>query len=341
MKIRTKILLFFLFLPIWIYGQCNNTLVEKAVKESGDNTVYVRDFKIQLKKGMPKKPAPVISFLVYLRQNIIYRFNVLSDETKEGEAIIQLYDNNELLGSTLNLYENIDDRSFDYYCDESDIYRVLMSFKEGKEGCAVGILSIVIPDTIQLETEGRPAIREMPDMLFIGIDNPVDIYADVPEDRFNVSISDGEIRKIGNQYLARVYKEGLVSITVTISDTTGAAIEETKVDFISLPLPEPRASIMGVSRGVLRKQDLMYLNKLDIDQPQEYEYTRFVIIEFSISDRRNDTYGMRSNGDNFTDQQKQFILNLDKGDRFFVNNILVKGPNDLIFQLEPLEFWLE
>ena len=341
MKIRIKILLSFLVLPVLIYGQCNNSLVEAAVKESGDNTVFVRDFKIQLKKGTPKKPAPVISFLVYLRQNIIYRFNVLSDELKEGEAIIQLYDNNELLGSTLNLYENIDDRSFDYYCDESATYRVLMSFKEGKEGCAVGILSIVIPDTIQLETEGRPNIPERLEMLFIGIDNPIDIYADVPEERFNVSISDGDIRKAGKQYMARVYKEGLVSITVTISDTTGAAIEETKVDFISLPLPEPRASIMGVSRGVVRKQDLMYLNKLDIDQPEGYEFTRFEIMEFTISDRRNDSYGMRSNGGHFTDQQRQFILGLDEGDRFFINKILVRGPNDLIFQLEPLEFWLE
>ncbi|MBN1187707.1 MAG: hypothetical protein JXB49_35865 [Bacteroidales bacterium] len=341
MKIRIKTILFLLLTPVAIYGQCDNSLVEKAFLESGDNTIFVRDFKIQLKKGTPKKPAPVISFMVYLRQNIIYRFNVLSDENKEGEAIMQLYTNNELLGSTLNLYENIDDRSFDYYCDKSAVYRVLMSFKEGKEGCAVGILSIVIPDTIQLETEGRPDIQERIDMLFIGIDNPIDIYADVPDGLYDVSISEGEIRKVGKQYMARVYKEGLVSITVTISDSTGIVREETKVDFLALPLPQLHASVLGVSRGVLRKQDLMYVNKLDIDQPKAYEYTRFEVMEFTVSDRRNDTYGLRSNGASFTDQQRQYIQDLDDGSRFYITNILVKGPNDLIFQLEPLEFWLE
>lgn len=328
-------------MPYLLHGQCNSELVEQAIAESGTDAVFVRDFRIKLKRGTPKKPAPVGRYNVYLRNNTMYRFNVLSDKSLEGEGILQLYDRNELLGSSLNFAQNTDKHFFDYYCDHSAIYTVLMSFKEGKEGCAVGVLSMVIPDSIDFETASPPETLKKLDVLFIGVDNPLDIYTDYPNGSIDVKISNGEIRKEGDQYIATVKREGIVSIMVAAKDSAGVIREETSVDFYAIQLPEPKATLLGMTRGIVKRQDVVYITKLELVAPQGGGNFGFEILEFIVSDRPDDIYGNRSSGELFTDQQKQYILDLPEGSRFYITNILVKGPNNLVLQLEPLEFWLE
>lgn len=336
-----SIVLLFQGISSLVQAQCDNALVEQAIDESGPDAVFVRDFRIKLRKGTPKKPAPVGRFTVYLRNNTLYRFNVLSEESMEGRAVIQLYDRNELMGSSINFMMDSEGRFFEYFCDRSDIYTILMSFKEGKEGCAVGVLSMVIPDSIDFETVPPPETMETLDVLFIGVDNPLDVYTDYANGNIEVDISQGDIKKEGDLYIANVIEEGIVSIRVKAIDSAGIIREETSVDFLAIELPKPIASLMGMSKGIIRRQDVSYINKLDIIAPQGGENLRFEILEFSVSDLASDMFGKRSTGNTFNEQQKQYIMNLPEGSRFYITNILVKGPNDIILQLDPLEFWLE
>ncbi len=124
-------------------AQCNEQLVHECALTVGDNATYMKDFRVKLKRGRRGKPAPVARFSVVLNKGVQYRFNLCKAVEFEGEPVLQLYDTNRLLGSTIDITTGDEYKSFDFICQKSAIYQVFISFKEGKEGCAVGILSIV------------------------------------------------------------------------------------------------------------------------------------------------------------------------------------------------------
>jgi hypothetical protein len=123
-------------------AQCNEQLVNVCALDNGGAT-YIKEFKVKLKKGKKGQAAPVAKFQVALSKNTNYRFNSCNANEFPGEAIIQLYDYDQLIGSTYNMTTAKNYKGFDFYCNKSGVYNLFISFKEGEEGCAVGILSFV------------------------------------------------------------------------------------------------------------------------------------------------------------------------------------------------------
>lgn len=126
-----------------VNAQCNEQLVNNCALSVGDNATYLKDFKVKLKKAKRNSPPPVARFSVVLNKGTHYRFTLCNANDYEGEGVIQLYDAQRLLGSTINMKTGQEYKSFDFLCKKSAIYQVFISFKGGKEGCCVGILSMV------------------------------------------------------------------------------------------------------------------------------------------------------------------------------------------------------
>ena len=124
-------------------AQCNNQLVNNCALNVGDNATYIKDFKAKLKKARRGASAPIAMFTIVLNKGTHYRFTVCNAKEFEGEAVLQLYDTNNMLGSTFDLARGKDYKAFDLMCRKTATYKVYMTFQGGKEGCAVGILSIV------------------------------------------------------------------------------------------------------------------------------------------------------------------------------------------------------
>lgn len=125
-------------------AQCNDQLVNKCALGVGDNATYIRDFKARLKAARRRGgSAPIAQFTVVLNKGTHYRFTVCNAKEFEGEAVLQLYDNNNMLGTTFDYARGKDYKAFDFMCRKTATYKVFITFKEGKEGCAAGILSIV------------------------------------------------------------------------------------------------------------------------------------------------------------------------------------------------------
>ncbi|PLX12900.1 MAG: hypothetical protein C0594_01905 [Marinilabiliales bacterium] len=125
-----------------LFAQCNDELVNICALDIGEAT-YLKDFKVRLKKAKKGKPAPVARYSVVLNKGTHYRFSVCNAQEFEGEAILQLYDNDKLIGSTFNVATGKTYKAFDFICRKSAVYHLFFSYKEGKEGCSVGILSFV------------------------------------------------------------------------------------------------------------------------------------------------------------------------------------------------------
>ena len=132
-----------LVLSLGAYSQCNNTLVTVCSTSLPDNATYLKELKVRLKPQESGKAAPIARYSLMLSKGNHYRFLICNAKEFSGKAIIQLYDKDRLLGTSYFAKTGKHYPAFDFICQKTAVYKVLISFEDGKEGCAVGILSLI------------------------------------------------------------------------------------------------------------------------------------------------------------------------------------------------------
>ena len=123
-------------------AQCNAKLVDIAVSQNRGAT-YMKDFRVKLPAAQPGKKQPIARFKIMLNAGSHYRFNVAKAKEFPGEPVIQLYEGKRLLGTSYLASKNKDFKMFDFLCTKTTTYEIVITFRDGKAGCAVGILSLV------------------------------------------------------------------------------------------------------------------------------------------------------------------------------------------------------
>lgn len=124
-------------------AQCNSTLVTVCSAEIGEDATYLKELRAKLQAHKKGQQKPVARYSLLLNKGNHYRFNVCGAQEFDSEPILQLYDKSKLLGSTYYAKTDRHYPAFDFICPKTGVYKVLVSFTEGKEGCAVGILSLI------------------------------------------------------------------------------------------------------------------------------------------------------------------------------------------------------
>jgi hypothetical protein len=133
---------FALAYPDFIQAQDVSQLTAQCAANAGD-VMYLKDFVVKLDQGTPGGAPPTARFALLLSKNVVYRFSICSAPNSDGEAVLQLFDMNTLLGSTFITATGKDFPFFDFKCQKTGVYHVFISFKEGKAGEGVGIMSYV------------------------------------------------------------------------------------------------------------------------------------------------------------------------------------------------------
>jgi hypothetical protein len=126
----------------FIQAQDVSQLTAQCAANAGD-VMYLKDFVVKLDQGTPGGAPPTARFALLLSKNVVYRFSICSAPNSEGEAVLQLFDMNTLLGSTFITATGKEFPFFDFKCQKTGVYHVFISFKEGKAGEGVGIMSYV------------------------------------------------------------------------------------------------------------------------------------------------------------------------------------------------------
>ena len=133
-------LIFFMFSTI--HAQDISQLTAQCAANAGD-VMYLKDFIVKLDQGTPGGAPPTARFAMLLSKSVVYRFSICTAPSSEGEAVLQLYDMNTMLGSTFLTATGKDYPFFDFKCQKTAVYHIFISFKEGKAGEGVGIMSYV------------------------------------------------------------------------------------------------------------------------------------------------------------------------------------------------------
>jgi len=117
-------------------------LAAQCAANAGD-VMYLKDFIVNLDAGVPGGQPPSARFALLLSKGIVYRFTVCTAPNSDGEAVLQLYNQNTMLGSTYNSETGTEYSRIDFKCQTTGVYHVFISFKDGKAGEGVGIMSYV------------------------------------------------------------------------------------------------------------------------------------------------------------------------------------------------------
>jgi hypothetical protein len=120
-----------------------NAEVQKCALSAGKDVTYLKDFIVKLDAAPPNQKPPVFRTSLALRKGVIYRFNICNGDFSEGEAVLRLYDQANLLLSTYSSETGKEYKSVSFACQKSAAYTVVISFKDGKKRDAIGILSYV------------------------------------------------------------------------------------------------------------------------------------------------------------------------------------------------------
>ena len=142
MKILNPILAVIIFLTtISMVQSDRKERVQNCASKSGEGAIYLKEFVVSLPKATKGERPPMYRQAVILRGNNIYRFNLCNDK---GEAVIRVYDSSNMLISS---YDNITDKEYNpinFLCRKTGQYNIIITFKDGKAGEAIGIMSHVV-----------------------------------------------------------------------------------------------------------------------------------------------------------------------------------------------------
>lgn len=122
-------------------AQCGEEMLKKALKEMG-NSQYIKDFEIELKKEKKDlSKTGYIKFSVVLNSRSHYQFNLANGAENVDPIIMQMYDGDKLIVS------NYEGGKFynacQFICKTTKVYTLQFFFKNGDEGCARAVLSLV------------------------------------------------------------------------------------------------------------------------------------------------------------------------------------------------------
>lgn len=125
------------------YAQDLEGDIQKCSMTAGNDVTYLKDFVVKLDAAPVNQKPPVYRASLALRKGVIYRFTICNGDNSEDEAVLRLYDQANLLLSTYYPETGKEYKSISFDCQKSAAYTIVISFKEGKKGNAIGILSYV------------------------------------------------------------------------------------------------------------------------------------------------------------------------------------------------------
>jgi hypothetical protein len=118
-------------------------LVTRCMLGAGENTTYLKDFRIQLPGAAANAATPVYKANMYLMKNMKYRFSVCNATGSDGELIITIYDQGKKLISSYNESTGKQYSAIDFICNKTGLYSLWYDFRNGKPGSGVGVVSMI------------------------------------------------------------------------------------------------------------------------------------------------------------------------------------------------------
>ncbi len=205
-----------------------------------------------------------------------------------------------------------------------------------------GIIKVVSPlgDTMVFHFKdefivARPAITISPskmNVFYIGVDNPVEISVPGSPEKIVPSISVGNIRQEGKEWVvygltANGAREAVISVNAVFS---GKSKSMGSYKFRLKTVPDPLITIAGKNEGFISKSLVMASPFLSPQMPAGFDFDlKYVVTSFtfSTSTAAGEGNDVKVQGNRLTDDIVRQIKNARKGQRIWFDDIYAKGPD--------------
>lgn len=136
---NSTILLLVVFMTAFLPQDTSEEVMDCASK-AGPSAIYLKDFQVDLPAATPGQKPPMYQQAVVLRGNNLYRFNLCN---KQGEAVIRIYDSSRMLLTSFDPAKQKEYNPIQFLCRKTGPYNIVITFKDGSAGEAIGIMSHV------------------------------------------------------------------------------------------------------------------------------------------------------------------------------------------------------
>lgn len=190
----------------------------------------------------------------------------------------------------------------------------------------------------------------MMNVLYAGINNPISIAVPgIPDQNVTATMTNGTLSRNGSSWVAHPSKVGSNAIiTVMAKQADGKMVKmgETSLRVRALPNPLPyieyKDSKGNVSRfkgGKINKRDLLSANGIKAAIDDDILDVTYSVIKFQLLffDSVGGAIPENSSGASFSERQLAKIRNLGKGKRFFVTEVVAKGPDGIERKIPAIE----
>lgn len=118
---------------------CDQELLDNLGNKLGPGVTFLKDFQVYFTRSETCEKK----YSMKLNNDKTYQFNIFSSDKYPGKAVIKLYSDSFLLGSTYNEKNDKYFENFKFICQETGVYHLFISNPSKEELCAVGVLSVV------------------------------------------------------------------------------------------------------------------------------------------------------------------------------------------------------
>ena len=104
---------------------------------------FVSSYPVQLPAARDGERPPIFRQAVAMLKGNRYRFTICTGDDSSGEAVLEVLNAGRRLASSYNPETGTSFINVDIECQKTDAYVITVTFRDGREGTAVAILSHV------------------------------------------------------------------------------------------------------------------------------------------------------------------------------------------------------
>lgn len=187
-------------------------------------------------------------------------------------------------------------------------------------------------------------------VLYAGIDNPIQIAVPgVASEAISATMTNGTITRKGNLWIARPAKVGVdavISVSAKGLDGTVRKITDSKLRTRALPDPLPyieykdaNGTLKRFKGGQISKKDLLAASGIKAAIDDDILDVKYDVIRFQLTffDAMGNAIPEVSKSSSFSPRQLSSIRNLSRGKRFYISEVVAKGPDGVERKIPTIE----
>lgn len=331
-----NILLIILFTQLFfqsnVHSQCWSFFSDLSEKYYSDTSFILRDYRVRLEKGEKSEPLPSKEYPLTLNKGIYYNFSIYNYYDNSGKGIMAIYKDNKKIaiareGKPVNLF-----------CKNTNRYKIVFTTEEGREACIYGLINMEFEKSDKVFRQLISEVDSNEFIIYTGIDNYVELTEESNEKIVEAEIDEGIIRGRRGRYRIKAEEPGRANLKLKAINKETDTLREITYNFKIDTLPLPFLTFNGKTGGLIDQDDLFDGTGLELKYDVVLDYKPHVLVQFTVSKDMEGSPDFISFSDEFTANQWELISNLTSGSVFYIKNILVTGPNNKLYKLDPVAF---